>query len=404
MPRIFLDHQSTAAVLPEVLEAMLPSFRENFGHPGSLHEHGLKAREVMATARARCASMIHGESPDQILFTSGATESANLAIKGTAWANPRHGRHIVLSAVEHPALVNSAEWLQQQGYQISRVPVDAMGWIDPADVRAAITEQTVLVCVQHANLDLGIIQPIAEIGAVTRERSIPLFVDASASAGWLPIDVESMGAQLLSFSPHRFGGPKGVGILYRHRRARLAPLIHGGVQEFGLRAGTENVPAIVGAGVAAGLALRDLSRRTARAAILQRRLWDGLKRGIEHLRLNGPEPGHRRLPNHLNVSFEFVEAEGLVLWLDLQGISAHSGPSCVSKSMKIPPALSAIGLDPDLAKGAVLFSLGPENNETEMDLAAEKIAAGVDRLRSMSPGWEDFRAGRITALTGRRET
>lgn len=400
MQRILVDSQSTTPVSPDVLEAMRPFFADHFGNPASLHQLGLRAREAMAIARARCAAMIHADSPDQILFTSGATESANLAVKGTAWANQRRGRHIVMSRAEHPALVQSAEWLQNHGFTLCRVPIDGRGRVDPADVREAITDQTILICIHHAHHDLGTVQPVAEIGAIAAEHGIPLFVDASASGGWLPIDVQAMGAHLLSLAPHRFYGPKGVGILYRHRRARLVSLIHGGVQEQGLRAGTENLPAIVGAGVAAEITARELTRRLVQTTALQRRLWEGIRGRIDHWRLNGPELGAGRLSTHLNLSFEFVEAEGLALWLDLQGISAHSGPSCISGSSKIPPALAAIGLDPDLAKGALLLSLGSHNTVEEIDVVVEKLAGGVAKLRSVSPAWEDFRAGRIKSLTG----
>jgi cysteine desulfurase len=284
------------------------------------------------------------------------------------------------------------EWLEQHGFNATRVPVNGFGWVDPEAIQEALTERTVLVCVHHANHDLGTIQPIREIASITAQHGVPLFVDASASAGWTPIDVQAMGVSLLSLAPHRFYGPKGVGVLYRHRRARLTSLIHGGNQEHGLRAGTENIPAIVGAGAATVLAGRELGSRMDHVGGLQRRLWKRLCERIDRIRLNGPEPGPQRLCTHLNVSFEFLEAEGLVLLLDLQGIALHSGASCVTKDLKIPPALVAIGLNPDLAKGAVLFSLGAENTDAQVDQAVEVLASAVTKLRSMSPAWEDFQA------------
>ncbi len=351
MRRIFLDHQSTTPLLPEAFEAMKPFLAEDFGSPASLHQLGLRARDALATARAQVAALVNAESPDDIVFTSGGTEAANLAVKGTAYLNRRRGNHIVISEIEHPAVINSIQFLEQQGFRCTRVKADADGWVDPEAVRASITDQTILACVHHVNPDIGVIEPIREIGGIAGDLGVPLFVDAVASGGWLPIDVQGLGIKLLSLSAHRFYGPKGVGVLYRHRRARLASLIHGGVQERGLRAGTENIPAIVGAGVAAEIAARDLPQRIAHAARLQERIWHGIKSAVPYVKLNGPEPGPDRISTNLNVSFEFVDGEGLALMLDMHGIAVASGPSCVSKSMKISHVLSAIGLDHSLAQG-----------------------------------------------------
>src|SRR5438552_17964494 len=350
MRRVFLDHQSTTPVLPEAFDAMKRYFLETFGSASSLHRLGLHSRDALARARAQVASLINAESPDDILFTSGGTESANLAVKGTAYANQRRGDHIVVSEIEHPSVINSVEFLEKRGFNCTRVKVDPDGFVDPAEVRAALTEKTVLLCVHHVNHDIGTIEPIREIGELAVGKGIPLFVDAVASGGWLPIDVQAMGVKILSLSPHRFYGPKGVGVLYRNRRARLARLLHGGVQEGGLRAGTENVPAIVGAGVAAEMAARELPERIAHTSGLQQTLWDGLKGHVEYVRLNGPAPGPCRISTNLNISVEFIEGEGLALALDLQGIAVASGPSCVSHSLKISPVLVAIGLGHSLAQ------------------------------------------------------
>lgn len=390
MRRVYLDHQAATPVLPEVFEAMKPFFTESFGSPSSLHRHGLQARDALETARAQAAAFIHAESADDIIFTSGGTESANLAVKGTAWANQRRGNHIVASAIEHPAVLNSIEFLEKQGFASTRVKVDAEGAIDPAQVQAAITDQTILLCVHQANHDLGTIEPIREIAAIAAERGIPLFVDATASGGWLSIDVQELGCSLLSLSPHRFYGPKGVGILYRNRRARLTSLVHGGVQEGGRRAGAENLPAIVGAGVAAEAAARELPSRMARVAALQQRLWEGLQARIPHLKLNGPPPGPRRLCANLNLSIGFVEGEGVVLLADMQGIALTSGTSCVSKSLKVSPVLAAIGLEHSLAQGAVIFSLGKDNTPEEIDHVIETLPKLVAKLRGMSPSWDEF--------------
>ena len=291
MRHVYLDHQAATPVLPEVLEAMNPFFAGAFGNPSSLHHHGLLARDALATARAQIAAFIHAESPDEIIFTSDGTESANLAVKGTAAAHQRNGNHIVISATEHPAVIASAEFLESRGFTCTRVKVDARGAVDPDDVRSALTDKTILIAVHHVNHEIGTLQPVREIGALARERGIPFYVDAEAGAGWLPVDVADWGASLVSFSPHRFYGPKGVGVLYQNRRAPLAPILHGGGQENGRRAGVENVPAIVGAGLAAEIAARELAQRRAHCARLQRRLWDGLRARIPRLKLNGPEPG-----------------------------------------------------------------------------------------------------------------
>jgi cysteine desulfurase len=398
-PKIYLDHQASTPVLPEVLEAMRPWFAEAFGSPSSIHQHGLRARDALQKAREQIASFINAESPEDIIFTSGATESANLAVKGTAFASQRRGKHIVLTALEHPSVFNSVEFLQTLGFNSTVVKVDSAGFVDPQDIKAALRDDTVCVCIQHANHDLGTIQPVADITSVVAERGIPVFVDASASGGWLPIDVQTMGAGLLSLAPHRFYGPKGVGVLYRNRRARLTPLIHGGVQENNRRAGTENVPAIIGAGVAAEIAARELTERAAHTSKLQSRLWQALKKHISHIRLNGSELGERRSPVNLNISIEFVEGEGIALMADVQGIAVASGAACVSKALKVSPALTAIGQEHSLAQGNIIVSLGKDNTETEIDHATRVLPGIVEKLRAMSSTWDDFQKGRIASQT-----
>jgi cysteine desulfurase len=348
--------------------------------------------------------LINAESAEDILFTSGGTEAVNLAVKGVAYANQRKGNHIVICETEHPAVVNSIEFLEKQGFASTKVKVDPVGWANPEDVRTAITDKTTLVCVQYANHDIGTIQPIREIGKICAEKGIPFFVDAVASAGWLPIDVQAMGVSLLALSPHRFYGPKGVGILYRSRKARLVGILHGGVQEGGRRAGTENVPAIVGGGLAAEVALREMPDRIAHTARLQKRLWEGLKTGIPYIKLNGPEPGPKRISTNLNISTEFIEGEGQLLLCDMNGIAVASGSSCVSKSLKISHVLAAIGLDHALAQGNIIMTLGKDNTEEEVDYVLETFAKIVQKLRGMSPMWDEFEKGVIDSViapTGR---
>lgn len=404
MRHVYLDHQSTTPLLPEVFEAMKPFFMEAFGNPSSLHQHGLRVRDALAKARSQCAALINAESPDDIIFTSDGTESANLAVKGVAYANQRKGTHLVICETEHPSVINSIEFLEKQGFTCTRVKVDNEGILNPEDVRAAITDKTTLIAVHHVNHDIGAIQPIKEIGKIANEKGIAFYVDCEASAGWLPIDVKSWGANLVSFSPHRFYGPKGVGVLYRNRKARLISILHGGVQEGGRRSGTENVPAIVGGGLACEIALREMPKWISHTAKLQKHLWEGLKTKISYIKLNGPEPGPKRISTNLNLSTEFIEGEGQLLLCDMSGIAVASGSSCVSKSLKISHVLGAIGLDHALAQGNIIMSLGKDNTEEEVDYVVESFEKIVKKLRGMSPMWDEFQRGVIDSVinpTGR---
>jgi cysteine desulfurase len=402
---VYLDHQTTTPVLEEALQAMLPYFREVYGSPSSLHRYGLQVREGLKEARQQIARMINAESDEDLIFTSGGTESANLAIKGFADANVRtKGNHIVISAIEHPSVMNSVEYLTKHGFEVTQVQVDTIGRINPEDIRAAITPKTALVAVHLVNHDIGTIQPVKEIAKITAEKGIALYADALAAAGWMPVDVQDLGVQLLSFSPHRFYGPKGIGVLYRNRKARVTSHIHGGVQEGGRRAGTENVPAIIGAGVAADFAVREMTQRIEHVAMLQRRLYDGLWKHIDYLKLNGPVPGPLRICNTLNLSTEFIEGEGQLLLLDYQGIAVASGSSCVSKSLKVSHVLSAIKLDHALAQGNIIMSLGKDNTIEDVDYVIETFPKIVDKLRNMSPMWKEFEEGVIDSVikpTGR---
>jgi cysteine desulfurase len=377
--RVYLDHLSGTPLAPEVCEAMQPFLEESFGSAAALHGHGLAAREAMDTARAQCAALVNA-SPEEIVFTSSGTEANNLAVKGVAFAQRERGNHLVLSNIEHPSIDRSVAWLEENGFRATRVAVDGEGRVSPEAVAKAVTDKTILISTHHASHDLGTVQDVAVIGAMAKERGIPFLVDATASGGWLPVDVHAANISLLTLAPHRFGGPQGVGVLFRNRRVPLTPLLHGGVQEEGLRAGTENIAAIVGAGAAAALPAVDV-------APLQRRLHEGLMEHIEHLRLNGPALGAERLPTHLNYSIEFIEGEGLALALDFQGIAIASGAACVTKNMAVPPALAAIGLDAALAKGNVLLSLGRDTTADDIDYALEVIPKQVDKLRTMSPAW-----------------
>ena len=379
--RVFLDHLAGTPLAPEVREAMRPFLEEGFGNPGSLHGRGLAAREALEKARVQCAQLIHA-APEDILFTSSGTEANNLAVKGVAFAQRERGNHIVLSNIEHPSVDRGVAWLEENGFTATRVGVDNEGRVAPDDVALAITDQTILIATHHASHDLGTVQAVEAIGAIAAERGVPLLIDATASGGGLPIDVQASNISLLSLAPHRFSGPQGVGVLYRNRRVPLTPLLHGGVQEDGLRAGTENIPAIIGAGAAALLSLPDV-------APLQRKLHEGLMERLELIHLNGPKPGAERLPSHLNFSIEHLEGEGLALALDMQGVAIASGAACVTQNLALPSALLAIGLDAASAKGNVLLSLGRDTTPDDIAHVLEIVPEQVAKLRAMSPAWAE---------------
>lgn len=393
--QVYLDHATTTPLLPEVAAAMRPFLEESFASAASLHQGGLVVRDALARARSQLARLINAGSAEEIIFTSNGTEATNLAVMGAAEASQARGKHIVTTTIEHPAVLRSIEALQDRGFSATRVGVDSQGRIDPERISQAVTNQTVLICVHHANYDIGTVQRLAELGRIAEERGIPLFVDATTSGGWIDIDVQRWGVGLLSLAAHRFYGPKGAGVLFRNRRVRLRPIIHGGIQEDGRRAGTENVAAIVGAGVAAERASGELNSRAAHTRERQKELWAGLRERISYIQLNGPDPGDERICNQLNISIEFVEGEGVMLMLDTRGIAVASGTACVSKSIKASPVLTAIGLSESLAQGALLLSPGRDTSSEQIGHALEIIAGVVTRLRSMSAGWDEFQRGAI---------
>jgi len=385
--RILLDHGSSTPVLPEVFEAMRPYFLERFGNPASFHQFGLVARDAIEQAREEVASLIHAASSEEIIFTSGGTEALNLAVKGVAYAGQRRGKHLVASVIEQPAVLQSLEFLEKQGFRVTRVGVDRAGRIAPEDIKDAMTDETLLVCVHLANYEIGTVQVVREMGVLAGDRGVPLLIDATTGGGWMPVDAREWGVCLIALAPHRFYGPKGVGVLYRNRRVSLMGISHGGSQEGGRRAGTENVPAIVGAGKAAVLALRDLPERQRHTARLQLKLWDGLKSRVPDIRLNGPEPGQARLVTNLNLSARGAEGEAQVLRCDLNGIALASGSSCMSRAVQISPVLAALGLEHALARCSVLLTLGHENTDAEVELFLDRYPQVVAHLRGLSPEW-----------------
>jgi cysteine desulfurase len=382
--RVYLDHQSATPLLPEIAEAMAPYFSIHFGNASALHAEGFAARDAIGKAREQVTRFLGAESPENIIFTGNGTEAVNLAIKGTAWANQRRGRHIVLSATEHPAARRSVDWLCHAGFEATVLPVDSEGRIDPEQFRDSLRPDTILSCIHHSNHDIGTVQKVRELGTIAAERGVVFFVDAIASAGWLPLNVQDLGADLLAISPHRFYGPKGVGVLYRHRRARTQPLVHGGEQEEGRRAGTENVAAIVGSGLACEFAMRRTTERQAHTRGLQSRALAEILSRVAGVKLNGPAPGAERHPANLNVSVEGAEGEALGLMLDVKGVAVATGSACVSRENPIPPILAAIGLPESLARGNLILSFGEENTIQEINYFADTFEAAVRKLREMN--------------------
>jgi len=385
--KVYLDYIATTPVLPEVIEAMLPYFREVYGNPQSLHAWGDEAREAIEKAREQVAALIGG-SADEIVFTSSGSESNNLAIKGLAQGQVTKGKHIIVSAVEHFSVLHAARTLEKAGFELTVVPVDKYGLVDPDEIAKNIRKGTILVSVMHANGEVGTIQPIAEIGKITREAEVLFHTDAVASTGNIPLDVNKLGVDALSLAGNQFYGPQGSAALWVRKRVRLLPLIDGGVQEGGRRPGTENVAAIVGMGRAAEIAVKDMPSRMSKFSQLRDRLISGLPAAVDHTILTG-HPTHR-LPHHASFCVEFIEGEAMLLLLNSQGIAVSSGSACTSRALKASHVLIAMGISHEIAQGSLLFSLGVDNNEADIDYVLEKLPPIVDRLRQMSPLYAKF--------------
>jgi len=387
MKKVYLDNTATTPVIPEVREAMLPYLEEAFGNPSCLHEWGDTAREGMETARAQVAELI-GANPEEIIFTGSGTESNNFAIKGLAMAQQKKGKHVVVSAIEHFSVLHSARTLEKWGFESSTVPVDKYGVVDPEDVRKAIREDTVLVSIMHANNEVGTIQPIKEIAKVTKEKAVVFHTDAVATAGVIPVDVKEFGVDSLSLAGNQFYGPKGVGALWVRRGVRIMPLLDGGVQEGGRRAGTENVPAIVGLGKAAELARSNMTARIEKLTSLRDRLINELPAKIEHVVVTGHPQD--RLPGHASFCVEFIEGEAMLMLLNSQGVAVTSGSACTSRALQASHVLIAMGLPHEIAQGSLLFGFGINNKTEDIDYVLEVLPPIVDRLRQMSPLYSKF--------------
>jgi cysteine desulfurase len=394
MPVIYIDHVAGTPLHPKAFEAMIPYFKEFYGNPSSIHDGGEKAREAIEEARAKVARLI-GSQEEEIYFTSCGTESNNLALKGIAWAHQSRGKEIIISSVEHFSIMHTANALERAGFHITRLPVDQYGRVDPGTVEKAITPQTILVSVMHANPEVGTIEPIAEIGKITRARNILFHTDAVDSAGTIPVDVNQMNVDLLSLAANQFYGPKGAAALFVRKGVRILPLLDGGIQERGLRAGIENVPAIVGMGVAADLARAEMNQRIDHLKGLQKKLAEELPKRIPYLRFLGHPT--ERLPGNVSFAVEFIEGEAMLLFMDMEGIQISSGSACISRSLKVSHVMLAMGVDAATAQGSLLFSFGMENKEDDVDRVLQVLPPVVERLRNMSPVYRKAMAKKAEA-------
>jgi len=387
MRKVYLDHAATTPVHPKVLEAMLPYFIVKFGNPSNLHDIGREAKNAVEEARTKTAALI-GAKPEEIFFTSSGAEANNLAIKGLLQANGQKGNHIVVSQIEHFSVLYPVKAMEKSGYKVTYIDTDKTGLVNPDNIARAITKETVLVSIMHANNEIGTIEPIEQISKITREKGVLFHTDAVASTGWIPVDVQALGVDALSLSGHQFYGPKGAAALYLRKGVRIKPQIEGGIQEEGRRAGTEDVPAIVGLGKAAELATVDIPRRMTYVSVLRDRLQKGLVDKIENIVINGHPT--RRLPHNLNVSMRYVEGESMLLFLNMQGIAVSSGSACTSRALKSSHVLVCIGTDAAIANGTLLLSLGMGNTREDIDYVIETLPPIVQRLREMSPLYEDM--------------
>ncbi|MDD2647766.1 MAG: cysteine desulfurase NifS [Eubacteriales bacterium] len=389
MDRIYMDNAATTGTDARVLEKMLPYFTAVYGNASSIHSFGREARKAVENARRQVAAAI-GANPNEIYFTAGGSESDNFALKGAFDSRKGKGFHLITSAVEHHAILHTAEYLEKRGARVTYLPVDEFGRVSVGDVKNAIADDTRLISVMLANNEVGTLEPVKEIGKLTKERGILFHTDAVQAIGAVPVDVNEIGCDMLSLSGHKFHGPKGVGAIYIRSGVRLENLIHGGAQERGKRAGTENVPAIVGLGEAITLAVSEMPEISARIAKMRDRLIGEILRNIPETRLNGHPT--ERLPGNVNISFEGIEGEALLLSLDLQGIAGSSGSACTSGSLDPSHVLLAMGLRHETAHGSLRLSLGRDNTEEEVTKVLAALDVIVKRLRAMSPIWNCRRA------------
>jgi cysteine desulfurase len=401
---IYMDYHSTTPVDPRVLEAMLPAFQGSFGNAASRnHPFGWEAERLVERARTQVARILHAE-PKEIVFTSGATESNNLALKGVAEVYREKGDHFITQVTEHKSVLDPCKYLEKKGIRVTYLPVDSEGRVNLEDLRKAVTERTLLISVMAANNEIGTIQPLEEIGKIAKERGILFHVDAAQAVGKIPVDVEKMGIDLLSFTSHKMYGPKGVGALYVRRknpRVRLVPFLHGGGHEGGLRSGTLNVPAIVGFGEACEIAEKERDTESVRLLQLRSRLFDAIKNRFPDVHLNGhPE---KRLPGNLNLSFPYVEGESLLMGLS-EEVAVSSGSACSSASVEPSYVLKSLGIGEALIHSSIRFGLGRFTTEEEVDYTAKKVAEMVSRLREISPVYQTAKREPDRPVEGRKKS
>ena len=384
---IYLDNAATTKTAPEVVEAMLPYFSELYGNPSSVYQFSQKSKEAIAASRETIAGAL-GAKPEEIYFTAGGTEADNWAIKAAAEAYRAKGNHIITSKIEHHAVLHTCQWLEKQGYEVTYLDVDESGIVKLDQLKKAVRPETILISIMFANNEIGTIQPVKEIGQIAREHGILFHTDAVQAFGQIPIQVDELGIDMLSSSGHKLNGPKGIGFLYIRKGVKIRSFIHGGAQERKRRAGTENVPGIVGYGAAVERAVRTMEERTAMERKLRDHLIDRVLHEVPYTRLNGHRT--RRLPNNANFSFQFVEGESLLIMLDMEGICGSSGSACTSGSLDPSHVLLAIGLPHEIAHGSLRLTLSEETTEEELDYVVEAIKKIVEKLRGMSPLYEDF--------------
>ena len=376
-----MDHSATTPVAAEVLEAMLPFFSDKFGNASSLHAFGREAKEALEESRQKVARLLNADA-EEIVFTSGGTESDNLALRGIAYKNRNSGRHIITSSIEHPAILETCRSLEQEGFSVTYLPVNREGLVELSDLERAIRPDTILISVMHANNEIGTIQPLEEIGSLAAERDIYLHTDAVQTVGKIPVDVEAMGADLLSLSAHKLYGPKGVGALYIRRGTKIQSLATGGGHEMGLRSGTENVPGIVGLARAADLAREEMAAEGQRLTKLRDRLAGLVLQRVKEAWINGSM--EKRLPGSLNFGFSYVEGESLLLYLDSKGVAVSTGSACSSHKLEPSHVLLALGLKPEECHGSLRITMGRSNSQEDVDYVAECIAEAVARFRGIS--------------------
>lgn len=388
MKPLYFDYAATTPCDPEVVAAMMPYFSDRFGNPGSMHAFGQEAKGAIEDAREGIAAFL-GAAPGEIVFTSGGTESNNMAVKGVAYARRGKGNHIITSPIEHHAVLEPCHFLEKEGFEVTTLPVDSDGLVDPDDVRRAITDKTILISIMHANNEIGTIQPVAEIGKIAGERGVYFHTDAVQTLGHLPFTVDDLNVDLLSASAHKLYGPKGVGLLYVRKGTRLTPFMHGGEQENRRRASTHNVPGIVGFGKAVALARGSMEKEVRDLTAYRDKLIGGLMDAMDQVKINGHPT--KRLPNNVNISIAHLEGEGMLLSLDMLGIACSTGSACSAASLEPSYILTAIGLPRELAHGSLRFTLGKPTTVADVDRLLEVLPPLAAKLRAMSPLYRERR-------------